>query len=74
MGNKRSSRMVRISITLDECLEDLSKTLSVKLGRPVTKTEASRILAAQDQYIRTQVLVAKKKGKRIGLGSEIMWL
>lgn len=38
--------MTRISVELDQCLSDLATRLTHDSRRPVTKTEASRILAA----------------------------
>lgn len=64
------SKMRRISSEMDRYLEGLAGNLSRELGRPVSITEASRILAAQQN--QTPYII-KKRGKRkpLSLGSFI---
>lgn len=52
-----NTRIVRISISLDEYLEDMARQLSVQLNRPVSKTEASHVLA-------TARIVKRRRRKR----------
>lgn len=64
--------MIRVSGSFDDYLEEMAQKLSESTGRPVSKTEASRILAAQGQQPR--VVYVKKRGKRIAFGSDILHL
>lgn len=50
--------MTRISIELDNCLSDLAAQLTDETRKPVTKTEASRVLAATQN--REPKLIMKK--------------
>lgn len=64
--------MIRVSGSFDDYLDDLARSLSEKTGRTVTKTEASRILAAQGMQPR--VVYVRRRGKRVSFGSDILHL
>ena len=60
----------RISSDLDIFLGTLAMDLSNRMGRPVTKTEASQILAASQ---RPTVLIKKRRGE-LRIGRSLVWI
>lgn len=64
------TRMTRISIELDNCLSDLASQLAHEMRKPVTKTEASRVMAAT-QNREPKIIMNKGRVKLMVKGSLI---
>lgn len=66
--NRNRTTMCRISKELDSFLNDFAIRLTGEMGRPISKTEASRLLAATQ---RPPIIVDRRRAKVLIRGSLI---
>lgn len=65
------TRMVRISQELDIQLDQMAKMLSAQMGRPVSKTDVSKIVAAN---VVPPVIIKKRRKSNLVVRGSLMWI